>query len=147
MLRLITAIAFWPLALATVGCTSAGGDDFRDVDGGSDAGVVEPDCAAVDDARCFYVAPDGDDSADGSIEAPFKTFKTALVLVAPGDFIYARGGVYGRENAMIASAQRLPQAEFPAPCAEGQTLKDNYCQVPRPMFAAINSWGGYPLPE
>ena len=116
-----------------------------DFDGGTDMdGAVEPDCAATNGARCFYVAPDGDDNAQGTMDAPFKTFRAALVQAAPGDFIYARGGEYGRDNAMLANLERLPQNQFSPPCAADQTEADGYCQVPRLEFISIKEWDGYP---
>jgi hypothetical protein len=42
----------------------------------------------------YYVAPDGNDSNDGSIDHPFKTIGKAVGLVVAGDTIYVRGGVY-----------------------------------------------------
>ena len=112
------------------------------------AGIIddsdEPVCAATGGAHCYYVAPNGDDTAQGSVDAPFKTFLRALKLVQPGDYIYARGGVYGKENAMIAHLERLPQDRFPPPCADGQVEADGYCQVPRYEFAHIGGWDGYP---
>ncbi|MEQ9647943.1 MAG: hypothetical protein RLO52_20795, partial [Sandaracinaceae bacterium] len=88
--------------------------------GRADSGVPEPDCAATDGARCLYVAVDGDDEADGSLEAPLQTFQAAIGRAQPGDFIYARGGTYGLENAAIARLQRLPRATFSPPCASDQ---------------------------
>ena len=107
----------------------------------------EPVCAASNGARCLYVAADGNDSAAGSIDAPFKTFHAAIELANPGDFIYARGGIYGRDNARIVGAHRLPQASFTSPCAEGQVYADNYCQVPSLSFVNVGDWNGYPVPD
>ncbi|HMO49571.1 MAG TPA: right-handed parallel beta-helix repeat-containing protein [Kiritimatiellia bacterium] len=43
----------------------------------------------------YYVAPDGLDSHPGtSTNLPLRTIQRALNLVAPGDAIYVRGGVY-----------------------------------------------------
>jgi len=50
---------------------------------------------AVCPAYCsnyFYVAPDGNDANDGSIDHPFKTITKAVDMVAAGDTIYLRGG-------------------------------------------------------
>jgi len=63
-------------------------------------------CSATDDcsfdtAGCeqlvegaYYVAPDGDDDAPGSLDAPWQTWQHALDSAAPGDVIYLRGGTY-----------------------------------------------------
>lgn len=111
-----------------------------------DGGVTEPECAASDGARCFYVAVDGDDTDEGSLEAPLATFQEAIGRAAHGDFIYARGGTYGIDNAAIATLQRLPRSRFAPPCADGQVEADGYCQVPYRAFASIRDWNGYPLP-
>jgi hypothetical protein len=58
-------------------------------------------CEAQAGSACFYIAPDGNDANPGTFEAPFKTFQSALVKVNPGDVIYARGGTYGKDNAML----------------------------------------------
>jgi hypothetical protein len=45
-------------------------------------------------AATFYVAPDGDDSAAGTLAAPWKSFARAQQGVAAGDTVYFRGGAY-----------------------------------------------------
>jgi len=67
--------------------TSSGGD--------SETGDVIPSCEASGDARCFYIAPDGDDNDDGSIEAPFASTNPIIDILEPGDYVYFRGGEYG----------------------------------------------------
>lgn len=42
----------------------------------------------------YFVATDGDDSNNGSIGSPWKTFGRAVFTAQPGDTIYFRGGVY-----------------------------------------------------
>ncbi len=119
--------------------------------GRRDAGAVdaggEPDCAAVDGARCYYVAPDGDDAAAGTIEAPFQTFHAALALVGPGDFIYARGGTYGLVNSTVSGYQRLPRDAFPTPCPPELVETSGTCQVEVRAFASIRRWSGWPAPD
>lgn len=44
--------------------------------------------------RAFYIAPGGNDSAAGSISAPWRTVARASQALAAGDVLYARGGVY-----------------------------------------------------
>ncbi len=74
--------------------TSLMGIDFDDIeiwDGLPDKGV----CEAAEGSRCWYVSPDGDDSGDGTIDDPWRTFENAVSdIISPGDIIYARGGVY-----------------------------------------------------
>lgn len=42
----------------------------------------------------YYVATDGNDSNPGTIEQPFKTWSKAWSVVAAGDLVYIRGGIY-----------------------------------------------------
>ncbi len=46
--------------------------------------------------RVFYMSPSGSDTASGSIESPFKTFRdwVGATSLQPGDTIFARGGTY-----------------------------------------------------
>lgn len=44
--------------------------------------------------RVYYVAPDGDDAADGSFEHPWATPGMAAATVRAGDTVYLRGGTY-----------------------------------------------------
>lgn len=47
-------------------------------------------CPATD----YYVATDGDDSAAGTLEAPWRTIQHAAETVAAGDNVLIRGGTY-----------------------------------------------------
>jgi parallel beta-helix repeat protein len=57
----------------------------------------------------YYVAPQGDDAHDGSIDRPWATLQAAVERIAPGDTIIVRAGVYagfrassaGREDARL----------------------------------------------
>jgi hypothetical protein len=42
----------------------------------------------------FYVATNGDDSAAGTLAAPFRTLPKAISLAGPGSTIYVRGGTH-----------------------------------------------------
>ncbi len=42
----------------------------------------------------IYVSPDGDDSADGTIENPYRTIAKAITEIRPGETIYLREGTY-----------------------------------------------------
>src|SRR3954462_4356264 len=46
----------------------------------------------------FYVSLSGNDVNDGSISSPFRTLQHAINLVAPGDVIYIRGGLYAEST-------------------------------------------------
>jgi len=49
-------------------------------------------CAETGSA--YYVAPDGSDTNDGSIEYPWATIAYAASNTGPGDTVYLRGGTY-----------------------------------------------------
>ncbi len=42
----------------------------------------------------WHVAPDGDDTAEGTADFPFRSPQEAVLRALPGDVIYLRGGVY-----------------------------------------------------
>jgi len=42
----------------------------------------------------YFVSPTGNDSNDGTVEAPFYSLAKAISLAQPGDTIYVRGGTY-----------------------------------------------------
>jgi hypothetical protein len=50
-------------------------------------------------ASTYYVAVDGSDSNDGSINNPWKSFEFSITKLSAGDTLYLRGGVY-YENSM-----------------------------------------------
>ncbi|MCW0483262.1 DUF1565 domain-containing protein [Gaoshiqia sediminis] len=68
-------------------------------------------CWATTFATNYYVSPAGNDTADGSEAAPFKTIAKAATLVNAGDTVFVAEGTYteqnitpkssGTENAMI----------------------------------------------
>ena len=51
-------------------------------------------------AATYYVAPDGDDSWDGTPDAPFRTLMRGAMVAGPGDTITVRDGRYGHETAV-----------------------------------------------
>lgn len=53
-------------------------------------------------SREIYMAPDGDDTnGDGSFNNPYRTLKMCSMVVAPGDSIILKYGVYPAETSMI----------------------------------------------
>src|SRR4051812_1938229 len=58
-------------------------------------------CVGTARAGEWYVAPNGDDAAAGSLEKPFATIQRAQRDVAPGDTVFVRGGVYRMTEAQI----------------------------------------------
>lgn len=45
-------------------------------------------------ARCFFLAPTGDDGAAGTIDDPWFSLNRAWMDVGPGDYVFLRGGTY-----------------------------------------------------
>ncbi|MGO7983938.1 DUF1565 domain-containing protein, partial [Rhizobium johnstonii] len=70
---------------------TAGTDRGRTVEAGSrdpgDASYAVP-------AGALFVATDGDDTADGSLENPFRTIGAAIAAAKPGGTIVVRAGDY-----------------------------------------------------
>jgi hypothetical protein len=58
--------------------------------------------ATTAQAATYYVAPGGNDSAPGSISAPWQTIAKAQARAAAGDTIYFRGGTYAYTAAINA---------------------------------------------
>jgi hypothetical protein len=131
-------------ALLLVACGRGGEHADADADQGGDRETAgEPECAAEGGARCYYVAPDGDDAGPGAIDRPFRTFRAAMTLAAPGDFIYAREGTYGFDNAMVSGVERDYESYPATSCPEGQVLADEYCFTDTYAMIAIQDFSGW----
>lgn len=53
-------------------------------------------------AATYYVAPTGDDSHSGAVDAPFASVQRAQTAAQPGDTVYIRGGRYAmREDQIV----------------------------------------------
>jgi hypothetical protein len=57
-------------------------------------------------AADFFVAPNGDDAAAGSLDKPFATIQRAQQSANPGDTVYIRGGTYLLRENQIAQKRR-----------------------------------------
>ena len=78
---------------------------------------------ATTGGRAFYVAPDGSDSAAGTINAPFATPEAAMAeikrlkaadLLEPGTvYVYFRGGSYDRRTPFTLTAEDSGTEESP----------------------------------
>jgi hypothetical protein len=66
-------------------------------------------CAAH--AATWYVAPNGDDGAAGTLEAPWKSIAHAQTKVQPGDTVYFRGGRYVYTAAIAPCASRTASVD------------------------------------
>jgi pectate disaccharide-lyase len=56
-----------------------------------------------------YVAPDGSDTGDGSLERPFATLGRAVAAVTPGQTIALRGGTYRPSEPVVIEVSGEPE--------------------------------------
>ncbi len=124
------------VAMALVGCGDSGGGGEPDANTG-------PVCEATGGARCWYVATDGDDGSDGTIESPFHSFLPAVTQAGPGDFIYARGGTYGQDHAMVYRVVRDYDSHPATSCPAGQVLEDEYCFTDGLTMIGLSDFSGW----
>jgi hypothetical protein len=66
--------------------------------------------AAPVSAWAYYVAPNGDDSADGSARHPWATIQHAADMVKPGDTVHVASGEY--HQALNSKASGTPEARI-----------------------------------
>ena len=74
----------------------AGGEDNETTGGGDGSGTI------------VYVAPDGDDNNNGTLQAPFKTIATALSNTSANGIVRLRAGVYDQETILNTNASNSP---------------------------------------
>jgi hypothetical protein len=53
--------------------------------------------------HAYFVAVDGSDSGDGTVDAPWRTLQKAADSIGPGSTVYVRGGVYRQTVAVHVS--------------------------------------------
>ncbi len=105
--------------LLVCGCGRIGFDAH-----GSDkmADAMEEADATIPDGA-LYISPTGDDSGDGSREAPFHSFSFALSQLGPGDTLLALPGTYGMSSGtgvLNVDCRSEGLACNGAPCANGE---------------------------
>lgn len=76
--------------------------------------------AARAEAATYYVATNGNDSAAGSLSAPFRTLTKAVSVVRPGDTVNVRGGVY-KETPQISSVNGTASSRIVIQSHPGET--------------------------
>lgn len=70
--------------------------------------ILFPATFTVEYANCFYVSPDGNDSADGRTRAAAKaTISSALALADAGDTVMLLPGTYEQEAASISPTKAV----------------------------------------
>ncbi len=102
LLGSLTAAALWPFRPRPVQAVEALAIRYG----------WNPDIAAPTDAS-LYVAPDGDDTADGSLARPLRTLQRGVDRLAalPGGSLSVRGGIY-RDMISLDALQGRPAAPY-----------------------------------
>ena len=92
-------------------------------------------CEASEGHHCYYVAPWGNDSNEGSFEKPFKRVQHGFDVILPGDYLYLRNGTYNEhvEIRPFNKPQGNPDAWYTVKSYPGE-------------WAAINGSYGSPCP-
>ena len=104
---------------------------------GPDPGSEDPRPAR--DFSKIYVSPSGQDSADGTLEAPLQSLGKALSLAKEGSTVYMRGGTY-RERVRVSVSGR-----------EGSPVTITACPGEIPVLDGGNGsgwsqdWNGFAL--
>jgi hypothetical protein len=75
-------------------CIVDEGCDNGECDGEETCSTCPVDCGFCVEEADYYVSPDGDDTADGSIDHPWQTWGKAFQTAQAGDLVYFRDGVY-----------------------------------------------------
>ena len=82
-------------------------------------------------AKTIFVSPNGNDSANGTIEAPLASLPAAYQKVESGDTVYFRGGIYHITDEQVMKFH-LFSAKF---CLKKVIcLKMKYIQFPKRAF-------------
>jgi hypothetical protein len=89
-----------------------------------------------------WIAPDGDDRAAGSRDAPWATLQHAADEATAGSTVYARGGVYAQRMAVIASGAPGRPIVFRNEPGEHPILDGSSLEVGQEFFPMISIDGG-----
>ncbi|CDF79820.1 polysaccharide lyase (PLnc) [Formosa agariphila KMM 3901] len=82
-------------------------------------------------AQHIYVATDGNDSNNGTINNPYLTFNKAVSMMSPGDVCIIRGGIYNQELTIDKNGTSGNYLTFKA--AEGEDVQIRATSV-------VNGW-------
>lgn len=88
----------------------------------------------------YYVATDGDDSAAGSKEKPFASLNKANSVVAAGDTVWIRGGVYDLHDTVYYKRYHMTAGILLTASGESDDNRIHYLAYPgeRPIFDGSN---------
>jgi hypothetical protein len=131
----------------------AGGGGAGSGGGGTGGGQPPPPACGSEPftpptgGQTFYVAPDGSDSAAGTMAAPFRSMERAADAAGGGDVVYLRGGVYKQAENVSASGDAGNPVVFMAypgeqPILDGDGLglgeKDSVLQLYEPRHVVVS---------
>ena len=88
------------------------------------------------DAKVIYVAPQGDDAAAGTIDAPLATLPAAYRLTEGGDTVCFRGGTYNVTDSQVMKIKGVYAFVFALEKAGTAEHRTCYMGYPgeRPVF-------------
>ncbi|HLO38261.1 MAG TPA: hypothetical protein VK173_07225 [Lacibacter sp.] len=94
----------------------------------------------ISHAAIYYVAINGNDENSGTKEHPFLTIQKAQSLVAAGDTVYIRGGLYQMKESQIASYSRIQAYVILLDKSGRENERINYWAYPgeKPVFDFSN---------
>lgn len=86
----------------------------------------------------YYVATDGKDDNAGSKDKPFATLNKANSVVAAGDTVWIRGGVYDLHDTVFFARYKMTAAILLTASGESDDKRIHYLAYPgeRPIFDA-----------
>jgi hypothetical protein len=71
--------------------------------------TAEPTFTPTPPPRLIFVATTGNDNnGTGTIDNPYRTLRYATLRALPGDIVYVRGGIYGRETVIAQGTAAQP---------------------------------------
>ena len=88
----------------------------------------------------YYVAVDGSDGAAGSKDKPFASLNKANTVVAAGDTVWVRGGVYDLHDTVFFVRYKMTAGILLTASGESDDKRIHYLAYPgeRPIFDASN---------
>ena len=88
----------------------------------------------------YYVATDGNDGNAGSKDKPFATLNKANAVVAAGDTVWIRGGVYDLHDTVFYARYKMTAGILLTASGESDDNRIHYLAYPgeRPIFDAAN---------
>ena len=88
----------------------------------------------------YYVAVDGEDGNAGTKEKPFATLNKANAVVAAGDTVWIRGGVYDLHDTVFFARYKMTAAILLTASGESDDKRIHYLAYPgeRPILDGAN---------